>query len=76
MNTYGEDTTAVQIASDSLQQDSVPTALLDDEEDARDYFVESSSDYNLIGALFEHEGKRKTADVLVIFAVAYSQRRK
>lgn len=54
MNTYGEDTTAVQIASDSLQQDSVPTAHLDDEEDARDYFVESSSDYNLIGALFEH----------------------
>lgn len=45
MNTYGEDTTAVQIASDSLQQDSVPTAHLDDEEDARDYFVESSSEY-------------------------------
>lgn len=45
MNTYGEDTTAVQIASDSLQQDSVPTAHLDDEEDARDYFVESASEF-------------------------------
>lgn len=45
MNTYGEDTTAVQIASDSLQKDTVPTSHLDDEEDARDYFVESASEF-------------------------------
>lgn len=47
LNTYGEDPSADQNPVDSLQQgqDTVATAHLDDEEDARDYFVESSSEY-------------------------------